>query len=1546
MDPLIPFYNILREADIFGSIGTQWFTPRSNLLVDIVDVKQDVGQTLIYGKVMQAQGASYMQFRDGIFPKIPDQELGVLPVEVQWKNDLITIPKEGKCLLWDVAEQFPTTTAHWTFDEASKLFPLQDQFDGPIRIVEMFSGGHGGWAYGAKFLRTRQCFEQTNGIQIMAVDHDWFAVANYATTHGAIMIDGTKPIPLDIMSTGRDVAICADINGDHWQQVASCWRPDICTISAPCIPWSTAGRESGLASELGRLLAEAIVICKRIRPKLVAIEQVPGFFSHEHAKHIINQLKASGYSLIFSQVVDANSYGCTSRRRWLCIACLNNDQAVAPKLMTLWREKTPSTPQDMDSIVAWNHHELELLRIPQKALDLGMKAELLPPSMRMQNTPSGQATLAKRCADGLSPLQTFMAMYGSQHEIDQTKMKQKGYLAHFYRPTNEEPRFWHPLEIALHHVIWECAFVGPPNDKSWKFKGNQIAMPHALYVLANCMNQLKKSPKVDVDDIMQDMWNSRLRASVDRIIRLQHGCAIVDSNSPTAFRFEGQFEQHFEALQQRCSLGCFEGGKAWEATIGMFDIDDCHKIFMETQNVDHLSVITVPSINEDHARDTQAFACMQRAKISTQDGSFSCWFENTMPTDQIINVWTTQMTLQILEENQCAFGSVVELKYENPIIPNNHEGVEPILFIQDATMNLYENPKDQDMKSTIEKWSIHKEVFDQFGPIKSNQTSFPKMMCVCFDTSQALEPDTQGTHIPLDAATVMAAMWQSESVEFSGIQDFSFGIEGTGDRPVCQALAKFWSNVLPPSELQEYGYVVSEEVSSSKYRVVFSAVTTTNPMPRKHIWIRLVVQATRFIFASLHDDNGIMIKIKWIYRSLWIGKLPQDMTADQIINLLTVLLKPVLQDAIPRLVHAGKRCHGDFRVADMTPKGEEQIVTCHVVPSLQGGGGKESNKTQAKNSIAATLLENGFDLHWVSETTEKIISAAGLKKASQTAQLPGGQHRIDQVLALCKECGIAIPATQQQKSQRMVAHVANQKARKGDIEHLNPSNYVIEPGFLQNADGTDALQISQVRSMATGICIMTPNEATPWLRENQTISKDELGIFILGHLNQSTDLPNIEVHVPCRNQTGQQVILAGTLVQLGAKKLQVSTKMNHDMTLKNCQTVALTVWKEDWTESDWLLFIKSTGPTFRKFLGAKGSEESIIGIWGRSLRHQNKPADARFASSIQVHCTVPDDALQALLVKSGFCKIYATPKNDIGKFDERWRIIWVPGDLAHVTGIAAKTNACSGLIRGKAGYGLRFAKDHFEAAWRVINPSEVAPVQIGGEHLFKIEPLPYGCTSSILQEWAKKQNWEVKPVKAIGPKTWILAAADHPPPGVLLFNGNPIITHFIVPKNGPKSKVIVAGPRPKLSDTQSSQPSPFVPNPGNASDPWAQYFQQKGVAVGPTRAPDGPIETQFKQQETRLATLEKSLQDMQEAQKQQATETKANFEKAEQRDKETKEYVVQALETTKRDIQQSVETALVKQASTLNNSLDELKALFKMQNKRARSEDDADMAGL
>ena len=431
----------------------------------------------------------------------------------------------------------------------------------------------------------------------------------------------------------------------------------------------------------------------------------------------------------------------------------------------------------------------------------------------------------------------------------------------------------------------------------------------------------------------------------------------------------------------------------------------------------------------------------------------------------------------------------------------------------------------------------------------------------------------------------------------------------------------------------------------------------------------------------------------------------------------------------------------------------------------------------------------------------------------------------------------------------------------------NPRDYILEKGFLKNIDGSEVIQIPQISSSACSICLMTQQEAIPWLREGRKISPDELAIFIIGGEDDSNIALETQVlQLPCRDGNDRQVILAGLLVQLGEKTLQRVDDTSKGVKLDPTQIVALTAWKADWSDEEWAKIVKHNFASFRVFLGRDHPECQVHTMWGRSLKGPQGTADDRTATSVQVHCTVAVSSLRQLLSKSGFSKIFATPKGESGRHSDEYRVLWVPGDIAHVTAVASGTQNCQGLIRGKNTLGLRFAKGDFAAAWKILHPDEEPPAHTGGALTFRLEPLPFGCNHKVVEAWANQYSWTIKAVKAVGAKAWLITSDNPPPEGVLLFNNNPIIARSIAPRMSQQSNPVIAGPKPRKSASSSTDHRNSL-GPLE-EDPWARYqpLAKGALTAAPARTTDGPIETKFKQQTTRMDAFEQSLKTFTEQQ--------------------------------------------------------------------------------
>jgi hypothetical protein len=268
------------------------------------------------------------------------------------------------------------------------------------------------------------------------------------------------------------------------------------------------------------------------------------------------------------------------------------------------------------------------------------------------------------------------------------------------------------------------------------------------------------------------------------------------------------------------------------------------------------------------------------------------------------------------------------------------------------------------------------------------------------------------------------------------------------------------------------------------------------------------------------------------------------------------------------------------------------------------------------------------------------------------------------------------------------------------------------------------------------------------LRENQQLSTDELAMLILGPMPVDTSLPHEQIVIPCFNSDTQQVLLQVTLVQFGAKMIKPKPWEQVATTATSSRVCSLTVWKQDWSEEEWQAATQRTTQFLKEVFAHDGIHGAITSIWGRSYRKGKQLATFKDATSVQVHAAIQEDHFLNVLKLTGHNRIWAVPKNEAGKLTDDFRIIWLAPTTDHpkAATITAKLAGIAGLVRGKSSLGVRVTTGMFTEAWKAIHPNEKPPVDIANKQIFKIEPLPYGCNSAMLEEWAQHVNWAFRPL--------------------------------------------------------------------------------------------------------------------------------------------------------------------------------------------------------
>ena len=516
------FYDFLNDWDIFGTIGC--LTKHRGIL--LVDNLQTMGSN-VFARQLVPAGISSMLCAKDFMQSEKEHEL--CKISLLWDSKWNKPLEHEKTYLVNAIDvhschfRFPSAF-DFVIDEKTVVVPCIDKPTGPIRVLELFAGGYGGWANALRVLK-----QQGNPAQIVALDHDLEACKNYAISHNAVLVNGMRVLDTNLfVGNSLDFIVHADVTDHHWLRAIGKWAPEVMVVSSPCPPWSHASTGAGVESPEGSLMMQSIAIAKIIRPRAILLEQVNGFNDHPHKTFLVRLFRWAGYSIHWARVIDAVAWCGANRKRWLAMLIKIGDEMILPMPFEMWPyvHQLP-TPESLDAVLQPDLALDDRLQLRGVAFDFSTRHDLLPPAKRSKVSQAD--VLSSRCATSKQQVQTFMASYGSQHEFSLDFLKQKGLLTHFLHTDMGVTRFWHPIEILFLHCAVGFNFISADWKKSWKFLGNQICVPHALLLLANTFRMMpERCIQCSVESAFQQMLKSRIAAGSCYISAIDAGHFVSD----------------------------------------------------------------------------------------------------------------------------------------------------------------------------------------------------------------------------------------------------------------------------------------------------------------------------------------------------------------------------------------------------------------------------------------------------------------------------------------------------------------------------------------------------------------------------------------------------------------------------------------------------------------------------------------------------------------------------------------------------------------------------------------------------------------------------------------------------------------------------------------------------------------------------------------------------------------------------------------------------------------------------------------------------------
>lgn len=1509
--PGIPF---LKDFDVLGAKGCQPFPHRANILVDVVESKLLEDRILVHCHQFFPEGFGVGAFH-GDFLNIPKDVFSGNQLTILWD---VRSPPPPKTFLW-MLNVLDTNelTFDFSFDNFSEWLMVNTNRKNPltIRHLELFAGGFGGWKGATQVLTTFT----TQKFQTVAIELNQSIAKSYALTNGTNFAKPQGKLPTNFLLNSNDNWILvADVKSPDWLPAVCGWMPHFVSISAPCPPWSGASRGSGLSCDEGLLFPYSILLMRWIRPAVILIENVVGFSTHPHKSTIMRIFTWMGYKVIWQRCVDLIEQSLTHRVRWLCMAVRIHDHNGRFEFHTWNRCDRP--PNSLVADLFPEYHRLRL-QVTEEIFAIASDPNMHK-SVCAKLTPKD--IIALRTFDALGKIPTFMARYGSQHELTTQFLIDFGYFGHFLKDENFPfgMRFWHPCEIQLIHGCLHGCFISKDIIEAWMIAGNIISIPHALLLLCNMCNCIG-TIAMHTSDIMRKFHHRKLCHGNCRIVEFSHGMFVVPIYDPLPNKFLQHAHQLLEPDTQ-------DQWKFWTPLLGCIDeLPGEDSNFLSLGAGSELSRVSFATI-EDVISPTLDYSPVVQASIHFQHGEKTFWYDSKLSSSTLEMIWFGAFACHFCTEQQIA-AVLIHKGHERQHV----EATAIICLIIDQQLTVVGLDSSMPLLKQPKIIGMQVQLFDQFGELTHDHVAIYNQLVVqeCIQYTPA--------------STVALYLLASFRLVQVGIKwnfpEGSLFVSVVGDTVAQQILIEFWSGIITSTSMAVLGFEVFRELDEPTSRVAFRPVADGIQCLPKSFELALFVAGIRSFLDSLAKPTdmhlGIAIVIKVYGRILWQGDVSHDLNILTIEAMIQSISQVFTGGVEYRFVVNGKK-YVDVLLKDI-PHDTNKPMKIHLVESLHGGAGsKQQQRTLQQTALAGVFLEQGYELTWTTKAVESILQHHSMAKVQHITAQPMGKEKIDALLQLCRDAKIVIPEVSKPQS-RAVTNAPWNKKKRIDTHVIDPAEYTIAQGFFKNADGSESEQIFQMKAQATGVCLLTSQQASPWLQPAQKISADEFAVVVVGSVD-SFKLSSVDVVVPCLNKEGQMVLLSGHLFQLGGRDIKFETGTAQSIVEEEFRLMALTFHKSDWDQGDWNNLLHSTIPQIKKILAIDHLDASVQSIWGRSLRAGRSPASPIQATSIQVHCTVAASKVDTFLSKTGFNKVYSTPKTKEGRLSNDYRVIWCQGELPQATIMATQTVNCLGLIHGKTPntYGLRFKTGDFEAAWKHIHPDEPMPITTKGDLVYKVEGLPFGCTQNMILAWSKAIKWEVFPVRTLGPQAWLLRTESSPPPGIVMFNASPVLITFLPPRGDHKGKMVV-GPIASSSASGSLSVDPWA----NA---WSRYKPTTGTIPRPV---EGPAETRFAAQDEKLAQLRTDLDKLAASSDSHAKLTTKKFQELELREKKNTQHLQSAMEGLRKDVDQSLKSHMQQQTSQMDNRFNELKDLFKqmqLQTQKRKSpegQEDSNMEG-
>ena len=399
----------------------------------------------------------------------------------------------------------------------------------------------------------------------------------------------------------------------------------------------------------------------------------------------------------------------------------------------------------------------------------------------------------------------------------------------------------------------------------------------------------------------------------------------------------------------------------------------------------------------------------------------------------------------------------------------------------------------------------------------------------------------------------------------------------------------------------------------------------------------------------------------------------------------------------------------------------------------------------------------------------------------------------------------------------------------------------IPEGIFQDASGQPVHQkaIANIGPDARGVIVVHAQQAVPYLKFAQPVSKQGLALLVLDHHDPLMHGVGEEIRFPARfEKTSEPILISAKLVQLGASIVSRITP-EHAVKVEEVHTTVIRViMYRDEIDKKWETIldkpVKHLVEVVKLLHPTREGTSAIMDVWDRQWLNdkmeRTRPAEASmFMASFRLECSDIADALK----DSGVAGCYIEPRSSDGRSpDPAFRVIWLNKYDKQGAMIASQSTAVwTCIVRSGGRFGLRVSVDNAQKVHEQHKP--MTPFLTSDQVMtYHVGPIPHGSNRSALNKLFQSWSWQARPVQ---PKhrtpdgkgvVWECQAICKPPFEVYQLEHADVLITEVQKKPFKPAALrtnIQASAKTMAFLKASDVPEAAEKDPWEFDDPWGQY---------------------------------------------------------------------------------------------------------------------------